>query len=687
MPTFRTACPYDCPDGCSLLAEVEDGRVQALSGDPANPYTNARICAKMARLPQAIHSPERILTPLRRTGAKGEGRFAPVCWDEAVAEITERWREIIGRYGAEAILPYSYAGTMGAVQRSGGEGFFHALGASRLERTLCSSGKSAGWSAVMGDSCDLAPWDLVHSDLILLWSANLPATRMHLIPYVRRAKAKGARVVLLDVYETPSAALADERLLLRPGSDGALALSLLQVLAQEGRTDEAYLAGHTTGWPELRATLERWTPEKTQPLTGLAPETVRALARAYGRAEAPAIVLGSGFSRAGNGGEATRAIAALPAAVGAWSKRGGGTYGVCSAPSLVDKTLVKRPDLAPGTLRSININLLGPALAGEGLDKPVMSLYVYHANPAAVTSDQNAVLRGLAREDLFTVVHERCLTDTARYADLILPAPYMVETEDLYTPYGYRGIQYVKPVAAPPGQVKSNWEVFCRLARAMGLEEELFSRSAGALCRALVEGSGALTPEEKAKVLAGEPVICAAPFPLPVETKDRKIHLADPAPITWYPPHGGPEPLRLVCAPAVHTLNSSFHECRTLRERQGPARLRMNAADAARRGLAHGDRAVCRNELGRMACIVALDRPVVPGAVVAEGVYPGENTVNALTHARLSDLGRATTLNDNTVEVSPVPPEEQESLFPLENTPAAVYDKGVRQTGDPFLKE
>lgn len=197
---------------------------------------------------------------------------------------------------------------------------------------------------------------------------------------------------------------------------------------------------------------------------------------------------------------------------------------------------------------------------------------------------------GLAREDLFTVVHERCLTDTARYADLILPAPYMVETEDLYTPYGYRGIQYVKPVAAPPGQVKSNWEVFCRLARAMGLEEELFSRSAGALCRALVEGSGALTPEEKAKVLAGEPVICAAPFPLPVETKDRKIHLADPAPITWYPPHGGPEPLRLVCAPAVHTLNSSFHECRTLRERQGPARLRMNAADAARRGLAHGDR-------------------------------------------------------------------------------------------------
>ena len=651
MPTYRSACPYDCPEGCSLLAEVQDGRLTAVTGDPANPYTGGWVCAKLRALPQAVHSPERILTPLRRAGKKGEGRFVPVSWAEASEEIAGRWKGLIARYGPETLLPYSYAGTMGAVHRNCGEGFFRALGASELVRTLCSSGKSAGWQTVMGNSCDLSPWEVGRSDLILLWSANLPATRAHLIPILRQARERGARVVLLDVYETPSARLADETILVRPGSDGALALSMLQVLAAEGYTEEAYLAAHTTGWQALKATLDRWTPEITQVVTGLEPETVRALARAYGRAAAPCIVLGSGFSRSGNGGETTRAIAALPAAVGAWAKRGGGTYGVCSAPNLVDKSLLKLPELARPGVQRVNINQLGPALAGEGLRTPIHALYVYHANPAAVTSGQNAILRGLAREDLFTVVHERYLTDTARYADLILPAPYMVETEDLYTSYGYRQIQYVRPVLAPPGEVKSNWEVFVLLARAMGLAHPLFERSVGALCRELVEGSPWLTAEQKDRVLTGEPVVLEAPFPLPVETADGKIHLADPAPITWYPPHGGPEPFRLVCAPAVHTLNSSFNECRALAALRGEMAVRMNRADAAALGLTHGDRAVLSNELGEMTCLVSLDREVAPGVVVAEGVYPGPGTVNCLTHPRLCDLGAATTLNDNRVSV------------------------------------
>ena len=431
MPTFRCACPYDCPDGCSLLVEVEDGRVRAITGDPANPYTQGRVCGKMRRLPQALYSPQRILTPLRRTGRKGSGEFAPISWAAAVEEIAGRWRELIARYGAETILPCSYAGTMGAVQRHGGEGFFHALGATELVRTLCSSGKSAGWEAVMGSSCDLAPWDIVHSDLILLWSTDLPATRIHLIPFLNEARQRGARVILIDVYENLSEMFASQSLLVRPGSDGALALSLLQVLEAEGMLDQDYLAEHTTGWPELRATLGRWTPEATQAITGLAPETVRELARAYGGAKAPCIVLGSGFSRTGNGGEATRAIAALPAAVGAWAKRGGGTYGICSSPNLADKNIMKRPDLTAPGRQKVNINQIGPALLGERVKTPIHSLYVYHCNPASVVSHQNSVLQGLAREDLFTVVHERYMTDTARYADLILPAPYMVETEDL----------------------------------------------------------------------------------------------------------------------------------------------------------------------------------------------------------------------------------------------------------------
>ena len=441
MSVTRSACPYDCPEGCSLLVETDGNTVTAITGDPANPYTNGWVCGKMAKLPAAIHGPGRILTPLRRTGPKGAGQFAPISWAEAVEEISTRWKALIAQYGVETILPYSYAGTMGAVHRNCGEGFFRALGASELVRTLCSSGKSAGWESVMGSSCDLSPWDVAESDLILLWSSNVPATRIHLAPIIRQAKAKGTRVILIDVYENPSAVLADETILVRPGSDGALALSILQVLVEESLTDEDYLAAHATGWAELKATLGRWTPEAAQAITGLEPETVRDLARAYGKAKTPCIVLGSGFSRSGNGGEATRAIAALPAAVGAWAKRGGGTYGVCSAPSLVDKSLVKLPGRARPGVQRVNINQLGPALAGEGVRTPIHSLYVYHSNPAAVTSDQNAVLRGLEREDLFTIVHERYMTDTARYADIILPAPYMVETEDVYTPYGYRQIQ------------------------------------------------------------------------------------------------------------------------------------------------------------------------------------------------------------------------------------------------------
>ena len=275
MSIYRSACPYDCPEGCSLLVESDGNTVTSITGDPANPYTSGWVCAKLRRLPQALASPYRILTPLRRTGPKGSGQFAPVSWEEAIGEIAARWKALMAQYGPETILPYSYAGTMGAVHRNCGEGFFHALGASELKRTLCSSGKSAGWENVMGNSCDLSPWDVAHSDLILLWSTNIPATRAHLAPILRQARANGANIILIDVYENPSAHLAHRCVLLQPGSDGALALSMLQVLDQEGLTDEAWLARHADGWEELKATLGCWAPEKTQSITGLTPETVR----------------------------------------------------------------------------------------------------------------------------------------------------------------------------------------------------------------------------------------------------------------------------------------------------------------------------------------------------------------------------------------------------------------------------
>ena len=651
MSVCRSACPYDCPDGCSLLVETDGAAVTSITGDPANLYTDGWVCAKLRNLPEAINSPDRILTPLRRTGPKGAGEFEPITWDQAIEEIAARWKDLIAQYGPETILPYSYAGTMGVVHRNCGEGFFNALGASRLKRTLCSSGKSAGWQSVMGGgACDLSPWDVAHSDLILLWSVNVPATRAHLVPILRKAKENGAKVILIDVYENPSAELADQTILIQPGSDGALAMSMLQVLSSEGLTDEAWLTEHANGWSEFQATLDPWDPEETQFVVGLPPEVIRTLALEYGKAKAPCIVLGSGFSRAGNGGESTRAITVLPAAVGAWTKRGGGTYGICSTPDLVNKSLLRRPDLAKEGGQEVNINQLGPVLEGRRVETPIHSLFVYHANPAAVTSHQNSVLRGLAREDLFTVVHERYMTDTARYADLILPAPYMVEETDLYTPYGYRQIQYAPAVVPAPGQVKSNWEVFTLLAAAMGLEDPFRGLTPEELCRKLVEESHALTAEEKARVLAGEPVVLDAPFPLPIGTEQNKLNMNDPM-ISWYPPYGGADPFHLVCAPAVHTLNSSFNESQALQELRGEMTVRMNQEDAARLGLAHGDKALCWNELGKMTCAVALDRAVAPMTVVAEGVYSGEGTVNCLTHPRLSDWGEATTMNDNTVWV------------------------------------
>lgn len=647
MPVFRAACPYDCPDGCSLLVHTQEGKVVKITGDKANPYTNGLICAKMSTLPQAINSPRRLTTPMRRTGPKGSGRFAPISWNAAIDEISSKWKELIRQYGPECILPYSFAGTLGAVQRSCGEGFFHALGACRLDRTICSSAKRAGWASVMGGSCDLTPQQLEHSDLFLLWGANLHATRLHLLPTLRRAKERGVPILFIDVYENPSAALADQVFLVQPGSDGALALAMLHILVREGLADESWLAAHATGWEDLKATLDRYTPQWAAPITGLSPEAIQEIALRYAKASAPAIVLGSGPSRLGNGGENTRAILCLPAAVGVWGRPGGGTYGIAAAPGLVDKNIVKRPDLEKRPARLVNMNLLGQALDGNS----IRSLYVYHANPAAVTSDQNAILRGLAREDLFTVVHERFMTDTARYADLLLPSTFMVESEDLFTPYGYRCAQYVRPAVTPPRECRSNWDTFQLLARAMGLTDPYFSQTPESLCRTMVESSSQLTAEEKRRIMAGEPVLTAAPFPLPILTKDGKVHLADPAPPSWHPPYGGPEPFRLVCAPAVHTLNSSFNEIGQLRRLRGKALLRMNALDAEARGISHGDRVFAQNELGRAAFTAALDRAVAPGVVVAEGVYPGQNTVNALTHQRLSDLGAATTMNDNTVDV------------------------------------
>lgn len=661
----RSVCPYDCPDTCGLMVEVEEGRAVRVTGDPEHPYTRGFLCPKMLHYEQTVHSPRRLTTPLARTGAKGEGKFRPIPWEEAIATITARWREIIDRYGAEAILPYSYAGTMGLVQRNSGHPFFHRLGASRLDRTICSPAKDAGWRAVLGETPACHPDEVLRSDLVILWGINAAATSIHFLRSVHEAKRKGAAVWLIDTYETPTAASADRVFLVRPGSDGALALGLMHVLAREGLVDREFMDSHVQGFAELEAkVLPHYPPARVSELTGLPPELIVEMARAYGTARAPFIRLGSGLSRYGNGAMTVRTIASLPALVGAYGKEGGGCFPGTSTGSAFAMKEVLREDFMTVPSRIVNMNRLGHALL-ELDGPPVMGLYVYHSNPAAVTPDQNAVLKGLARNDLFTVVHERFLTDTARFADIVLPATSSLEQSDLYRSYGTYCVQRGAAAIPPVGESRSNWQVFALLASAMGFDEPFFRQSAddlidrlGAIPAPLREGTD-LSPFAEGKVVELQ---LPPDVRLHFRTPSGRIEILNPRekePLPgWFPPHGegDPYPFRLMTAPTIFALNASFYEQDELRKKQRGMQLLMNPADAGRKGIADGERVIAWNGGGEVVFIARLTAKVPAGVVVAEGVWwlefaPGARSVNALTSQRLTDQGGGSTFYDNRVDV------------------------------------
>jgi anaerobic selenocysteine-containing dehydrogenase len=668
MPSslHRSTCPYDCPDACGLVVRVEDGRAVAVTGDPEHPFTRGTLCPKMNRYQDTVHHPERLTTPLRRVGAKGAGAFAPVSWDEALGEIAERWRGIIAAHGAEAILPYSYAGTMGLVQRNAGHAFFHRLGASRLDRTICSPAKEAGWSLVMGKTPAPHPDACAASDLILLWGVNAAATNVHGLHAVREAKRNGAQVLLIDTYDHATAPLCDRVVHVRPGTDGALALGILHLLDRMQLCDEAFLAAHVQGAAELRERiLPDYPPERVAAITGVPAATVRELAEAYGRARDPHLRPGNGLSRYGNGAMTLRTLACLPAFVGAYAKPGGGAFASTSTGQAFPMQVVTREDLLPGPVRTINMNRLGWALT-ELADPPVASVYVYHSNPAVVAPDQNAVLAGFGREDLFTVVHERFMTDTALWADLVLPATSSLEHSDLYRSYGHYGIQRAAPAVPPVGQSRSNWEVFQALARAMGFTEPVFARSADDLIDALLaEPHPWRDGTDAARLAAGfavelDPHREALRFDTP-SGKVEVLSTRDAEPLPRYlPPHSAadPHPLQLVTAPAVQGLNSTFHEREELRRRMGAMALQLNPAEAAARGLADSDPVTAFNGLGEVAFTLKVTDKVPAGVAVAEGVWwrrfaPGDRTVNALTSQRLTDRGGGSTFYDNRIDVRP----------------------------------
>ena len=660
----RSVCPFDCPDACGLLVEVDDRRVVKVRGDADHPYSRGSLCPKMNGYDRTVHSPDRLTHPLIRTGAKGAGEFRPASWDEALELVTARWKQIIAADGAEAILPYSYAGSMGIVQRNAGMPFFHRMGASQLARTICTPAQDAGWEAVMGTTPGPSPEVARDSDLVVLWGINAVATNIHFVQRAKQARHRGGRILLIETYENDSAAVADEVILVRPGSDGALALAIIHVLARDGLADEGFLAREATGWTELRAhALADYAPAAVSERVGLAPEAIEALARTLGRARAPFFRIGGGLTRYGNGAMTVRSIVALAAVLGVYDRPGGGCLHSTASAQAFDLSPLFRPDLLPRPTRTVNMNELGRALA-ELRDPPVRAMYVWCSNPAAVAPDQNAVLRGLTRDDLFLVVHERFLTDTARCADVVLPATTSLEHADLYRSYGHYTVQRVRAAIPPLAEARPNWEVFRALAAGMGYDEPIFRMTADEVIDLVIAHMPApwLGDDDRARLVAGTAVEIAPPAGPRWRTPSGKIELRNPAqrePLPRFlPTHedGGALPLRLVTAPALQTLNSTFQERPELRARAGGMVLQLGPSEAAARGLVDGQRVVAANERGEAAFTLRVRDGVPPGVAVAEGVFwlahvPGKRNVNALTSQRLTDQAGGSTFYDNRIEV------------------------------------
>jgi anaerobic selenocysteine-containing dehydrogenase len=637
------------------------------------------ICGKVHDYAERVDGPTRVLSPLRRVGAKGEGRFEPIGWDDAVDEIAHRWQRVIAQWGGEAILPFSYGGTLGLVQYWAGHPLFHALGASRLDRTICIGTAYAGWRATLGAVTGSDAEQMVGADLIILWGINASHTHVNVMTLVKEARRRGAFVVCIDPYRTRTARQADWHLMPRPGTDGALALGVMHVLIGEGRVDHEYVQRATLGYAALAHHVKQYDPDRVAQITGVAPEDVVALARRYGATPAAFIRVGIGLSRHDNGGMTCRTIACLPALTGAYAHPAGGALLSSAGAFGLRYEALERADLmrepAP---RVINMIRLGRALTDPDLRPPVKALYVYNANPAAVVPNQELVLQGLRRDDLFTVVHEQHLTDTTDYADLVLPATTSMEHTDLYKSYGHLYVQLARPVIPPRGQSRSNWEVTRTLARAMGLRDPHFAKDEDALIReVLASGDPSmagvtldrLARERSVRLGVGRPYL---PFADGAATPSGKVELLSeslardglPALPTYVPLVEGPAhaellrryPLQCIVPPNRFFLNSSFSQSERMRRRQRGAAVLLNPADAAARGIRSGDPVLVRSARGQARFAAELTEDTREGVVVVEGIWwskhqPGGRGVNALTDDRTADMGGGPALHSNLVQV------------------------------------
>ena len=672
--TVHVACPHDCPDTCGMLVTVEDGRATKIQGDPTMPFTEGTLCTKVSHYLERTYSPDRLLYPMKRVGRKGEGKFRRVSWDEALDEIAARLKACVAE-DPQTILPLSYAGTMGMVQWSSMDRrFFYKLGASLLDRTLCSTAGKVGLKATLGGSVGMDPERFDEANLIILWGANPIVSNLHLWSRVQAAKRRGAKVIAIDPYRSLSAEKCTQHVALIPGTDGALALGMMHVLVRDGLIDRDYIARYTLGFDALAKRLEDYPPERVAKLCGLSVNEVIDLAREYGTTRPAAIRLNYGMQRHAGGGIAARTIACLPALVGAWRDVAGGIVLTTADFYRFNHAALERPDLLAGRRpRTINHVQVGDALTSA--KPPVRATIVYNNNPVAVCPESDKVIAGFSREDLFTVVIDHFQTDTADYADIVLPATTQLEHADVHKSYGHLYVLANNAAIPPVGESLPNSEIFRRLAARMGFDEPCFKDSDEDICRTALDAKmdwdalkrdgwqrlgvpgrfapfaegGFPTPSGKCEFYSGW-LEKQGIDPLPFYNPPAEV--ADEALAERYP-------LAFLSPPARHFLNSTFANLARFREFEREPHLDMHPQDAAARGIRDGDRVRVFNDRGEYLLRARVNGKPRAGVVVAPSVWwkkhsPDRRNANNVTSQRVADLGGGSTFYDCRVEVERV---------------------------------
>jgi anaerobic selenocysteine-containing dehydrogenase len=681
--TVRAACPHDCPDTCAMLVTVENGRATRIRGAADLPFTNGSLCTKVAHYLERVYSDQRLRHPMKRIGRKGEGRFERIGWDEALDTIAAKYREIAAS-DPRSLLPYSYGGTLGLVQGGSMDmRFFHRAGASLLERTICAAAGAAGWKATIGASVGMDPEAIVDAKLILIWGGNPVVSNLHGWRYIQEAKRRGAKLVCIDPVRTQTAEKCHLHLAPWPGTDTALALAMMHVLVAEGLTDQDFISQYTLGFDGLCERVRECTPEWAAPLTGIPADAIRELAREYGSVNPAAIRLNYGLNRCRGGGMAVRNIACLPALVGAWRHPAGGALLSTSGNFPVDQHALERPDLYPDPdrypPRRINMARIGEALMTAD-DPPIRAIHVYNSNPLAIAPDSRRVREGFAREDLFCVVHDLFQTDTADYADIVLPATSQLEHRDVHKAYGHLYALVNLPAIDAVAEARPNSEVFRLLAARMGFDDPALSESDEVVAasafrrddgRALGLDPSALEAKGWARLNLPRPFAPFAQggFPTPSgkcefysESLANEGLDAFPA---WVAPLESPVsnpalaaryPLAFVSPPARNFLNTSFANLPRFVDQEGGPRLEIHPYDAAARGIVGGERLRIFNDRGAFHAMAVLTERVRRGLVVSPSIWwpklsgDGENA-NAVTSSELTDMGGGPVFYDCLVEV------------------------------------